>query len=131
MPDFKKYYIIPASPEDVYNALTNPFTLEIWTGEKAEMSIEPGSEFSLWEGSIVGKNIEFEEGKKIVQQWYFGEEGEPSIVTIKLHPDKRGTSLELRHTNIPADDYKDFAQGWDESYMDSLIAFFEQTEFGD
>lgn len=128
MRDFKKYYLIPGAPEDVYAALTNPFTLELWTGEKAEMSTEPGSEFSLWEGSIVGKNLEFEENKKIVQQWYFGEEGEASIVTIKLHPDKKGTSLELRHTNMPEDDYNDLVEGWNESYMAALIEFFEQSE---
>ena len=71
------------------------------------MSTEPGSEFSMWEGSIVGKNLEFEENKKIVQQWYFDGQPEESIVTIKLHPDKNGTSVELRHTNIPDADYDD------------------------
>ena len=66
MPDFKKYYQISATPEEIYTALTNPLTIELWTGEAAEMSIEAGSEFSMWDGSVVGKNIEFEEGKKIV-----------------------------------------------------------------
>src|SRR5688572_33366982 len=96
MKEFKKYFIIPAPPEDVFLALTNPNTIHLWSGEVAEMSTEPGSEFSLWEGSIVGKNLEFEENKKIVQQWYFGEEGEESIVTIKLHPHAQGTSAELK-----------------------------------
>jgi uncharacterized protein YndB with AHSA1/START domain len=75
MKEFKKYYKIPATPEEVYIALTNPLTIELWTGETAEMSTEPGSEFSMWEESIVGKNLEFEENKKIVQQWYF--DGQP------------------------------------------------------
>ena len=65
MKEFKKYYIIPAAPEEIYLALTNPATIQLWTGEPAEMSTEPGSEFSLWEGSITGKNIAFEENKKI------------------------------------------------------------------
>ncbi len=34
-------------------------------GEQAEISTEPGSEFSLWERSIGGKNLEFEENKKL------------------------------------------------------------------
>ncbi len=88
MKDFKKYYNIPATPEEVYIALTNPLTIELWTGEVALMSTEPGSEFSMWDGSIVGKNLEFVEGKKIVQQWYFDGQPEMSIVTIKLHPGK-------------------------------------------
>lgn len=125
MKDFKKYYHIPATPEEVYIALTNPLTIELWTGETAEMTAEPGSEFSLWEGSIVGKNLEFEEGKKIVQQWYFDGQPEMSVVTIKLHPDKEGTSVELRHTNIPDADYAEFAEGWNGSYFGPLADFFD------
>jgi uncharacterized protein YndB with AHSA1/START domain len=126
MKDFKKYFIIPAPPEDVYLALTHPATLQLWTGESAEMSTVPGSEFSLWEGSIVGKNIEFEEGKKIVQQWYFGEQEKDSIVTIILHPDKQGTSVELKHTNIPDEAYDDIIDGWKNTYFGSLQEFYEE-----
>ncbi|MGZ3757461.1 MAG: SRPBCC domain-containing protein [Mucilaginibacter sp.] len=124
MKDFKKYYTIPATPEEIYLALTNPVTIQLWTGEPAEMSTEAGSEFSMWDGSIVGKNLEFEADKKIVQQWYFDGQPELSIVTIKLHPDKKGTSVELRHTNIPDEEYDGFADGWDNSYFGSLIDFF-------
>ena len=126
MKDYKKYYIIPAPPEDVYLALTKPETLRLWTGEIAEMSTEPGSEFSLWEESITGLNIEFEEGKKIVQQWYFGEQEEESIVTIKLHPHKQGTSVELKHTNIPDEAYKEIVEGWEDTYFRSLREFYEE-----
>jgi activator of HSP90 ATPase len=126
MKDYKKYYTLPASPEEVYLALTVPSTIYLWSGEEAEMSTEPGSEFSLWEGSIVGKNLEFEEGKKIVQQWYFGEQEEPSIVTIKLHPVKEGTSIELKHSNIPDQDYEDIVEGWNSSYFGSLQDFYNE-----
>ncbi len=125
MKDFKKYYIINEEPEIIYQALTNPATIKLWTGEEAEMSTELGSEFSLWEGSIVGKNLEFEEGKKIVQQWYFEGQDEPSIVTIKLHKHKDGTSVELRHVNIPDEAYDDISEGWTDSYFRSLSEFYE------
>lgn len=125
MKDFKQYYIIPAPPEDVYLALTNPNTIHLWSGEEAVMSTEPGSEFSLWEESIVGKNLVFELNKKIVQQWYFGDQEEPSIVTIKLHPHKQGTSAELLHTNIPDDDYDEIVAGWNETYFGALQDFYE------
>ena len=126
MKDFKKYFIIPAPPEEVYLALTNPLTLEAWTGDPAEMSTEPGSEFSLWEGSIIGKNIAFEAGKKIVQQWYFDSQQEESIVTIILHEHKQGTSAELRHTNIPDEAFEDITEGWIHSYFGMLGEFYEE-----
>ncbi|HEX8548951.1 MAG TPA: SRPBCC family protein [Cytophagaceae bacterium] len=124
MPDFKKYYIIPASPEELYIALTNPATIQLWSENEADMSTVPGSEFSLFEGNIVGKNLEFVENKKIVQEWYFGEQPQPSIVTIILHAHKSGTSVELRHTNIPESDFEDIKEGWNELYFGALEEFY-------
>ena len=124
MKEFKKYFIIPAAPEEIYLALTNPATIQLWTGEPAEMSTEPGSEFSLWEGSIEGKNIAFEENKKITQEWYFGEQEPPSIVTIKLHPHKHGTSVELVHSNIPDEAFDDMVAGWNVNYFGFLQEFY-------
>jgi uncharacterized protein YndB with AHSA1/START domain len=124
MKNFKKYYILPATPEEIYNCLTNPLALQLWTGEKAEMSIIPNSEFSLWDGSITGLNLEFHENSKIVQQWFFGEQEEASVVTIKLHPHGDGTSVELLHTNIPDSDFNDIVEGWNDSYFAALYDFF-------
>lgn len=125
MKDYKAYYIIGGTPAEVFLALTNPATIQLWTGEPATMSTEEGSEFSLWEGSITGKNIAFEPEKKLVQQWYFGDHEAESIVTMILHPHKQGTSLELRHTNIPDEAYDDIVEGWNEVYMNALIDFYE------
>jgi len=128
MKNYKKYFRIVAEPADVYNALTNKVMIEIWTGEDAEMEETAGSEFSLWEDSISGKNLEFVKDFKIVQEWYFGEEDEDkkSIVTIKLHPDKGGTSMEVVHTNIPEDAYENIVEGWEENYFNGLNQLFEQ-----
>ncbi len=126
MKDFKKYFKITAAPKDVYNALTNKFMLEIWTGEAAVMEEVPGTEFSLWNGSICGKNLEFVKDQKIVQEWYFGEQEEPSIVTIKLHQDKNGTSMEVKHTNIPDEAFDNIAEGWTEDYFNAINELFEE-----
>lgn len=125
MKDFKKYYTLNATPEEVYAALTNAATIQLWSGEPAVMSTEPNKEFALWQGSIEGMNLEFEKDKKIVQQWYFGEQEEPSIVTMKLFADKNKTSLELRHTNIPDEDFVSIVAGWNDVYMGSLVEFYE------
>lgn len=124
MKNLKKYYFLKANPADVYNALTNKTMIEIWTGENAQMDAIPGTEFSLWDGSISGLNIEFDENRKIVQEWYFeGQEGK-SVVTIKLHEQRNGTSVELFHTNIPDDAYDNISEGWDEDYFGALNELF-------
>ncbi len=124
MKNIKRYYELNAEPKDVYNALTNKSMLEILTGENAEMEAVAGTEFSLWDGSITGINIEFVENKKIVQQWFFDDENLISVVTIKLHPHKKGTSIELLHTNIPDDAFENISDGWDEDYFGALNELF-------
>jgi uncharacterized protein YndB with AHSA1/START domain len=123
--DFKKYYTVAATPEEVYLALTNPLSIALWTGGKAEMGNEPGSRFSLFDDSITGTNLEFEHGKRLVQQWDFGDQEPASIVTFKLHEHKHGTSVEVRHTNIPDEAWDDISSGWDDTYMASLMDFFD------
>jgi activator of HSP90 ATPase len=88
------------------------------------MEAVENSEFSLWNGSITGKNLEFVENKKIVQQWYFGDDTEDSIVTIKIHGAKKGCSVELQHSNIPDEAYQNISDGWDEDYFGALKELF-------
>lgn len=127
MKDFKKYYIITASPEEIYRALTTEITIRLWTGDLVSIDPVPGGEFSLWDGAIEGKFIELVPYSKIVQQWYFGED-EESIVTIKLHEHKKGTSFEVNHTNIPDEAYDDIVEGWTNEYVGSLQEFYEEDE---
>jgi activator of HSP90 ATPase len=124
MKSFKKYFIVPATPGEVYLALTNPLTIQLWTGTPAVMSTEPNSTFSLWDDSITGTNISFEKDKKIVQHWDFGDQSEPSVVTIKLHEHPKGTSVELHHTNIPDEAWAEITEGWEDTYFASLIEFY-------
>jgi len=93
MKTFKKTFRINAEPSDIYSALTNPYTIELWSGYPAQMSTEPGSEFSLWEGDITGMNIEFIQDKKIVQEWYFGDQKEKSLVNITITPDREFSNV--------------------------------------
>ena len=124
MKTFKKTFTINAEPSDVYSALTNPFTIELWTGYPAIMSEVPGSEFSLWDGDITGKNLDFIKDKKIVQEWYFGDHPEKSNVTITIHPDKGDSAVTVEHTNIPDEDFADIAEGWRDYYIGAIISFF-------
>lgn len=121
---FKKDFKINAEPSDVYSALTNPYTIELWSGYPAIMSTKPGSEFSLWEGDITGKNIEFIQDKKVVQEWYFGEQKEKSLVTITIKPDREHSRLTVEHTNIPDEEFSGIAEGWREYYIGAIIGFF-------
>ena len=124
MKTFKKTFKVNAEPSDIYSALTNPYTIELWSGYPAEMSTEPGSEFSLWEGDITGKNIEFIQDKKVVQEWYFGDRPEKSIVTIAIEPDRENSKVTIEHTNIPDEEYDGIVEGWREYYIGAITDFY-------
>lgn len=125
MKTLKDSFRIKAEASDVYSAITNPFTIELWSGYPAVMSTEPGSEFSLWDGDIEGRNIEFVPDRKIVQEWYFGDQQEKSIVTINIFPDGESKSLvKLEHTNIPDEEYEGIKEGWHEFYFDAISSLF-------
>jgi activator of HSP90 ATPase len=124
MKTFKKDFKISAEPSDVYSALTNPYTIELWSGYPAIMSTEPNSEFSLWEGDIIGKNIEFILDKKVVQEWFFGEQKEKSLVTITIKPEREHSHVTVEHTNIPDEEFSSIAEGWREYYIGAITAFF-------
>ncbi len=124
MKTFKKTFKINAEPSDIYSALTNPYTIELWSGYPAKMSTETGSEFSLWEGDITGRNVEFIQDKKVVQEWYFGNQDDKSIVTIIISPDGENSQVTVEHTNIPDDDFAEISEGWREFYIGAIMNFF-------
>ncbi|MBX7181009.1 MAG: SRPBCC domain-containing protein [Bacteroidia bacterium] len=123
MKNFKKYYLLNASPEEVYIAFTNPLTIELWTNQKAVMPSEPGQEFSWLDGNITGKNIHFVPNKELVQTWDFGDETESKVI-LRFHEHKKGTSIELQHTNIPDEAYSDMVEGWDDVIFGNLEEYF-------
>ncbi|MFP4019751.1 MAG: SRPBCC domain-containing protein [Bacteroidales bacterium] len=124
MKDFSNTYKIKGTPEEVFTALTNPFTIELWTGYPAQMDENEGTEFSLWDGDIEGKNLEIKKNKKIVQEWYFGDQEEQSIVTMELYKSGSGTRVKLTHTNIPDIAFENMKTGWNEYYFGNLQRFF-------
>ena len=125
MKEFNCNFNISASQEEVYNAFTNSFQIELWTGYPAVMDDKVGTVFSLWEGDITGCNLEIIKDYKIVQEWFFGETEHPSIVTIVLKKAGNATKIELSHTNIPDEAYEEIVEGWEEYYLGSMKNFLE------
>ncbi len=125
MQTFNSRIKIRSELEDVYAALTNPFTIELWTGYKAIMSETPGDLFELWEGDICGHNIAIIPNEKIVQEWYFGETDTPSIVTIKLFKQRNYIQMDVEHTNIPDEAFNEICDGWKNNYLADLKEFME------
>lgn len=124
MRNYKKTFHINAEPSDIYAALTNPFTVELWSGYPATMNAVAGEEFIMWEGDICGRFIELVPDRKVVQEWYFGDREVQSVVTITIAQNGSNSVVNVEHTNIPVEDYENIAEGWSEYYMGAIKRFY-------
>jgi len=125
MKTIRQNHFIQATPEEVFAAITNPFTIELWSGYPAQMDAREGTEFSIFEGDISGRNIKITENRQLVQEWYFGDRQEESIVTINLIPHQSGTKVTLEQTNVPDEASEEFEEGWRDSYWGAIKEFFK------
>jgi activator of HSP90 ATPase len=125
MKTIRQNHFINATPEEVFSAVINPFTIELWSGYPAQMEGREGTEFSIFDGDIVGRNLKVIENKQLIQEWYFGDRQEESIVTIDLKPHQLGTKVTLEQTNVPDEELEDFQEGWTVYYWGAIKNFFK------
>jgi activator of HSP90 ATPase len=125
----KQKVTIPATPEEIYEAFTDPKKHSKFTGSKATGKPEVGEEFTAWDGYISGKYLELEEGKKIVQEWVNTDWPEglpPSKFELTFKATEEGTEISMVQSNIPADQEKELLDGWTEFYWDPLKEYFSK-----
>ena len=125
MKDFRKTIHIKVPREEVFNAISNPLTIELWTGYEARMETAPGSEFSMYDGDITGYIREVNPPSLMVQVWDFGDQEEESVVRIELFDEAGKTRLELSHTNIPDEAFNNIETGWKNYYLGALKSYLE------
>lgn len=119
--------LIPASPEEVYDAFIDSKKHSAFTGAKATCDPRVGGEFTAWDGYITGRNLELEKGKRIVQEWSTSEWPEgypPSRLELTFRKVKDGTELTMVHSNVPAEQAEEYRQGWIDNYWDLLKEYF-------
>lgn len=126
MKSLKKAYVIKVPSDKVWKALIDPNEIKEWTGARAVMSQKPGTNFKLWGGDIYGKNKEMVKNKKIVQEWYAGKWKEPSVATIEISGKNGKSTIELKHENIPDNEFDGISRGWDDYYFWPLKEYLEE-----
>ena len=125
----KQTELIPAKPVDVYEALMDAKRHTEFTGSKATSDPRVGGEFTAWDGYIFGKNLNLENGKRIVQEWKTTEwpaDYPPSIVEFTFKQTKNSTKLTMVHQNVPAEQASSYQQGWIDFYWKPLKKYFKK-----
>ncbi|XP_031498785.1 uncharacterized protein LOC116263262 [Nymphaea colorata] len=120
--------------KDVYEILMDENRWKGFTQSNARISKEVGGEFSLFDGSITGINVELQDGKSIVQKWRFGSwpEGIFSMVRLTFEEPEPGlTIIKLVQTDVPEEDrygnatvVENTERGWRELIFHKIRAVF-------
>ncbi|MCW3084406.1 MAG: ATPase [Bacteroidetes bacterium] len=128
MPVIKQQYEMDATPEEVFDALVNPETIQIWSRDEAKMGAGVGDDFVLWGGQMFGTNIEVIKNKKLVQEWCYDQWDAPSKVTFTIKPKGKKTIVELVHEDVPEKSLKSIDEGWDSYYLGAMKDMFEEKK---
>ena len=113
-----------APAEKIFDALTNPQIIEIWSGAKAKMSAKKGAKFELWGGDMFGKNLEVIKNKKLVQEWCTS--SFKSKATFIITGKGKKCEVELIHENVPAKSLKNYSDGWKDYYLGPMQQMFKK-----
>ncbi|KAL2923898.1 Activator of 90 kDa heat shock protein ATPase-like protein 2 [Bienertia sinuspersici] len=86
---------------DLYEILMDENRWKGFTQSNAKISREVGGEFSIFNGSVNGTNVELQEGKLIVQKWRFGNWPEGVFSTLIAEVPGERDAVLLHFTSSP------------------------------
>ena len=95
----------------------------------AEIVAEPGGAFKLFNGFILGRNLELVPNERIVQAWRvaYWPVGAWSIVRFVLVEQGSDTKVVFDHTGFPKGDADHLLEGWNGNYWQPLAKFLAQS----
>lgn len=124
----KTKYIIYASPEKVFDALTNSSVISKWSEGKGKVTPKIDGDFELFDGWVKGKVLEFKPAKKLSYSWKPSDwdiEAAPSVVKYIFNEHQAGTELILEHTGFPSQAEADkHNSGWIDYVLEPLNDYF-------
>jgi activator of HSP90 ATPase len=129
--EFSVSDLIPARAQDIYDAwLSSNGHEKITGGQKAQISAQEGAAFTVWNGYITGRNLTLEPGRRIVQSWRttkFTDTDPDSQIEVVLQPATGGTTVTVRHSNVP-DGHTSYRDGgWQRSYFEPMKQHFKRA----
>jgi activator of HSP90 ATPase len=125
MKELHQTYLFNVPLNKVWQAIVDPSEINKWGAGPCQMSEDNNTTFSLWDGDIIGKNIEIQRHKKIRQEWKMRQWETPSIVSFELSEKDGKTLLDLQQEGIPEDDFDGVNEGWDTYYFGAMKKYLE------
>ena len=118
--------IAGASPEQVYELLTNGAKFGDVTGQPGKGGGAAGAYFALFNDWLEGRQIDLVPGERISQAWRFTDwdPGVYSIVRFTLASDADGTRLTVDQDGVPENVHEHVRTNWPAFYFEPFIKHF-------
>lgn len=141
-----------ASPEEVFDAWTNPVVLErwwaarpTWTSPGCEVDLRVGGRYTLRMRDdesgevyvVAGEYREVDRPRRLVYTWCWEgtdglRPGEVSIVSVEFRADGAGTTVVLEHSELASEESRArHAAGWEGSLENLARRVFTRTPTAD
>ncbi len=124
----KTTYVVYASPEKVFEALTDPGIISSWGGGLAIVENKIDGKFELFDGWVKGEVKEYDPGKELSYTWKpeeWAKKVSPSLVNYKFKVHPAGTEVILEHTGLPSQEETDkHTSGWMDFIFEPLNEYF-------
>lgn len=124
----KTSFIIYATPDKVFEALTDTGIIAAWSGEIGVVENKAGGKFELFDGWVKGEVITFKPRKELSYTWKASEWSKntpASIVKYTFKEHAAGTELFLEHTQLPSTEEADkHNSGWIDYVFEPLNDYF-------
>jgi uncharacterized protein YndB with AHSA1/START domain len=136
--------LLPAPPERVWDALTDPTQVSQWLGTEAEIELRPGGAAAFgWpeEGRFLARVEDVDRPRRFSFRWAHEcdtpvDQGPNTLVAFTLEPFGAGTRLRLKESGfaslpekIQAQALRDNSAGWQEELAD-LARYLESASVG-
>ena len=121
MAELVREVVIKASPQTIFEYLTDPAKHVEWNGTEVELDPRPGRRYRVLMGGThqsAGEYLEVVPNEKVVFTFGWDEPNHPippgsTTIEIRLIPEGEETRVRLVHSGLPDDAIADHRGGWD------------------
>lgn len=133
---FNKTVFLPVDPDAAFALITEPERLRRWKAVAARVDLRVGGDYrwTITPGHVaMGTFTEIEPGKRVVYTWGWEGDGElppgASTVTVKLEAVDGGTTVQLIHEGLTAEQEVSHAEGWNH-FLERLVLLAASGDAG-
>lgn len=137
--NFKTTYIVYATPEQVFEALTDTGIIGAWGGGLSVVENKVGGVFEMFDSWVKGEITSYKPGQELGFTWKpeeWDKKTKPSEVLLKFKAHPAGTDVLIFHSEFPSQEEATKTEnGWIDYVLDPINDYFttpkEQRELAE